>query len=946
MVHTILVLGAGELGVAVLQALASHPKRSSTRLVVLLRQATLDAREGGKAGKIAHLKSLGIGFEAGDVSSASVDELALIFGRYDTVVSCTGMELPSGTQTKLAKAAIQGRVKRYFPWQFGMDYDKIGQGSSQDLFDEQLAVRRLLREQSETEWVIVSTGLFMSFLFLAAFGVVDLDKRVVRGLGSWENRITLTTPQDIGRVTADVMLDPRGIKNQVVLAAGDTLSYQQVSNLVDAHYGGEAFTKELWTLDALARQLREEPSSVMVKYRETFAHGVGVAWGLEETVNYERNMSMTDAKTYLRQVVDIIQLLLESGVPVDTRSEGTDSTALHAALQSWSWDAAKCLLRAGAAVNAEDYEQVRPLHIQAVIVPVELTRMMVELGADPTARNSDGWSCAAMHAFHGRAATLTILLDAGADVNDQSSGSPLIGLAAASGKRDAFQLLLDRGADLSLKNSEMLTVFHTCIEREKFDLAEILLEGGTDVDLVDDNDVTALYAAIERDSQRQFEFLLSHGANISKRCNSQTPLQCAVRAGRQKIVKVLLDRGATVAACKDDHQSPLSIAVEEGHVGIARLLLARGADSNLTNDCCTMLQMAHRADSLATFRLLLENGVDVDRAGCDGYSPLYTAAWHGKLEIVTLLTEHGADINNGGSGDWSPVQAAVENGHLPILEYLVQRGANTDTEAVGQKSSLVMIASAGGKLEVVKWLLANTSLRVDDVDAFGRTALHYAARTGRVPVMETLATTYPDILSARDLTGATAFMLAARNGHTAALQSLLRAIGTSVLADRDDGDHSPIYWAKRCRETVAAETLSNCALESDLELPADAFSEEEDDCRVQINAKGCYCDICGCHSTAPPNIEAFECHECFPGEEAFVVICGICARDRGKCLEVGHDWKKHVCECIDEEDAESEEENSSEEGSDDEWDDEDEDGSVALEDEVEDESDQGSSSES
>lgn len=302
MTDKVLVLGAGELGLAVLEALAEHPKRPSTTLAVLFRQSSLASTDTEKAGRIAHLKSLDIEFETADVSSASVDDLAPILGKYDIVVSCTGMELPPGTQTKLAKAACQGRVKRYFPWQFGMDYDKIGQGSSQDLFDEQLAVRRLLRAQSETEWVIVSTGLFMSFLFLAAFGVVDLERRVVRGLGSWDNRITLTTPEDIGRVTADAMLDPQGIKNQVVFVAGDTLSYKKVGELVDAHYGKE-FRKELWDLDVLAQQIEEDPN-VMVKYRETFAHGVGVAWGMEVTINYERGINMTDARTYLSEVVD------------------------------------------------------------------------------------------------------------------------------------------------------------------------------------------------------------------------------------------------------------------------------------------------------------------------------------------------------------------------------------------------------------------------------------------------------------------------------------------------------------------------------------------------------------------------------------------------------------------------------------------------------------------
>ncbi|KAJ3499285.1 hypothetical protein NLG97_g456 [Lecanicillium saksenae] len=302
MTDKVLVLGAGELGLAVLEALAKHPKRPSTTLAVLLRQGTLDSTDSDKVNKISHLKDLGVKFESCDISSATVEDLAPILGKYDIVISCTGMELPSGTQTKLAHAAIRGRVKRYFPWQFGMDYDKIGEGSSQDLFDEQLSVRRLLREQSSMEWVIVSTGLFMSFLFLAAFGVVDLNQRVVRGLGSWENRITLTTPEDIGRVTADVMLDPRGIKSQVVFVAGDTLSYEGVGQLMDTHYGSK-FKRELWDLNTLAEQLRQDPN-VMVKYRETFAHGIGVAWGLEETVNHERGIQMTNAKAYLRDVID------------------------------------------------------------------------------------------------------------------------------------------------------------------------------------------------------------------------------------------------------------------------------------------------------------------------------------------------------------------------------------------------------------------------------------------------------------------------------------------------------------------------------------------------------------------------------------------------------------------------------------------------------------------
>ncbi|RBA14993.1 hypothetical protein FPRO05_13209 [Fusarium proliferatum] len=293
--QNILILGAGELGLSILEALTAHPKRQ--RYSVLLRQATLDSAAPEKKKLVQHIRALNAGFEAADVVNASVEELASIFEKYDVVVSCNGMGLPSGTQLKLSDAVLKAGVKRYFPWQFGMDYDIIGEGSSQDLFDEQLQVRKKLRAQKDVDWTIVSTGLFMSFLFLPDFGVVDLGNKIVRALGSWDNRITLTTPTDIGRVTADIVLDPRGISHQVVYTAGDTISYGELADLLDEHFDTK-FKREVWDLAEMKRQMEREPST-MVKYRDTFAQGRGVAWDKSGSVNEERGIEVVDVRKYL-----------------------------------------------------------------------------------------------------------------------------------------------------------------------------------------------------------------------------------------------------------------------------------------------------------------------------------------------------------------------------------------------------------------------------------------------------------------------------------------------------------------------------------------------------------------------------------------------------------------------------------------------------------------------
>lgn len=201
----------------------------------------------------------------------------------------------------MARAVLAAGVRKYIPWQFGVDYDVIGRGSGQDLFDEQLDLRDLLRAQSATSWVVVSTGMFTSFLFEPWFGVVESPADgggivAVRALGSWENGVSVTSPEDIGRVTARVVFDD-GIRDMVVFSAGDTVTYQRLADVVE-EVVGQPVKREAWTLDYLRDRLRQDPENVVVKYRVVFAEGRGLMWKMEDTINHKWNMQLEDVRTY------------------------------------------------------------------------------------------------------------------------------------------------------------------------------------------------------------------------------------------------------------------------------------------------------------------------------------------------------------------------------------------------------------------------------------------------------------------------------------------------------------------------------------------------------------------------------------------------------------------------------------------------------------------------
>jgi phage baseplate assembly protein W len=289
-----LVIGAGELGRAVISGLLEQSPAMAATLSVLLRQPANDAEEQ----VISRLNAKGLRVVHADLATETIERLAVIFAEFETVICCTGFVGGPGTQRKITTAVLQAGVKLFVPWQFGVDYDVVGRGSGQPVFDEQSDVRDMLRGHSATEWIIVSTGMFTSFLFEPAFGLVDLEEATVHALGDWENRLTVTTSDDIGRLTAAILRHEPRIRNEVVYVAGDTFSYTQLADMVERHLG-RVVGRVLWDMDQLRSEIAAQPGDGMRKYRLAFARDTGVAWDKDRTFNAMQGIEVTDVPAWL-----------------------------------------------------------------------------------------------------------------------------------------------------------------------------------------------------------------------------------------------------------------------------------------------------------------------------------------------------------------------------------------------------------------------------------------------------------------------------------------------------------------------------------------------------------------------------------------------------------------------------------------------------------------------
>lgn len=298
----VLVLGAGQLGAAVLSSLIPAVRRQNGTVAVIVSPGSWGDRGELLSASHQQLAAAGAEFIACDVAAGTVASLTGPFAEFDTIINCMGFIAGTGTQIKITRAVLEAGVKRYFPWQFGVNYDVVGKGSGQPVWDEQYDVRTLLREQIATEWVIISTGMFTSFLFEPAFDVVNLSKNTINALGSWDTQVTVTTPADIGRLTTAIYLQQPRVRNDVIFIAGETTSYRKLADTVE-RVTQKCFSKKVLTLPTLLEQLRSNPDDGMLRYRAAFARGDGMWWPMNKTWNAQNNIPTQDIASWLKSSI-------------------------------------------------------------------------------------------------------------------------------------------------------------------------------------------------------------------------------------------------------------------------------------------------------------------------------------------------------------------------------------------------------------------------------------------------------------------------------------------------------------------------------------------------------------------------------------------------------------------------------------------------------------------
>jgi ankyrin repeat protein len=276
---------------------------------------------------------------------------------------------------------------------------------------------------------------------------------------------------------------------------------------------------------------------------------------------------------------------------------------------------------------------------------------------------------------------------------------PALVEAAKSGDSAALRSLLQQKTDINAAEADGTTALHWASYRDDLESADLLIRAGANVNAANDLGVTPLYTASLNRSAAMVEKLLKTGANPNAALLlGETPLMIASRSGNPAVVQLLLAKGANPNARAGRGQTALMWAVSNEHPEVVTVLLAHGVDIHAKTDVWkqmvavpphglpeynrvipqggdTALMFASRVGDVASAKLLIEAGANVNDKDAWGVSATNLAVFGGYGELARFLLEKGADPNGAEPG-FSALHSAIMRRDEKTVEALLARGAD------------------------------------------------------------------------------------------------------------------------------------------------------------------------------------------------------------------------------------------------------------------------------
>ena len=188
-------------------------------------------------------------------------------------------------------------------------------------------------------------------------------------------------------------------------------------------------------------------------------------------------------------------------------------------------------------------------------------------------------------------------------------------------------------------------------------------------------------------------------------------------------------------------ESALHIACTEENIAIIKYLLDISTKLLYTADSSkyTPLFNAVKANNVDIVAYLIKKGADAMATGQNGDTVLHLACFKGKRDVAFYILKHFPQLLSICSDDgFSVAHYAAFGGSIALLDHVIGLGISVDILPDTKRNILHTACTGIGNEEIVKHLTRNYPLMKEQLDIYGRSALHMAVIGGSEQVIEHL----------------------------------------------------------------------------------------------------------------------------------------------------------------------------------------------------------------
>lgn len=207
---------------------------------------------------------------------------------------------------------------------------------------------------------------------------------------------------------------------------------------------------------------------------------------------------------------------------------------------------------------------------------------LIEQGADPNARNGLEFTPLYIAAASHQLDVMQALLNAGAQVDADSTYGTALTFACGTGHLAGAKLLISLGADVNVARTDGITPLMMAANVGSAEIVSALLEKHADPKEIDRNRTSALIYAARNGATQAGMLLLDAGAEINAADKQgRTALMGAAMNGHADLVRELLARGANPGMQDASGRTALDLSCAYGdYPDVVRALAERGRGDN------------------------------------------------------------------------------------------------------------------------------------------------------------------------------------------------------------------------------------------------------------------------------------------------------------------------------------------------------------------------------